>query len=203
VSNTAAVAAELEILTAALDEPGVDVAHSLRQLALDTAAAISTYLGLSVLVSSSEPPFAFTALAAGVVAGDIRTSLRVVVPRVGNGADRPTVAVHLYAGSPGAFVDLAADLAWQTARPPTDFVLDQHLSIPSPSEPGTQVHAASLINQAIGVLIGRGYTPEQAHLQLDTQAADARTDRRAAAQLVLAKLTAADTLNTDEGLGNP
>jgi hypothetical protein len=200
VTITAALAAELEILTAALDQPGADVARSVRQLALNATAGVTTYLGLSVLVGRSDPPFAFTAMADGVAADDIGTSLRVELPGVGDGEGRLTVAVNLYAGSPGAFVDLAADLAWLTARPLSDFVLDQHLTIPSPSNTGTQLHAASVINQAIGVLIGRGHTPQQAHWQLDTQAADAGTDRHAAAQLVLAKLTAADI--DDTGVAN-
>jgi hypothetical protein len=182
------LAADLDILTAALDEPGADIAHSVRQLALNAAATITTYLGVSVLVSDNQLPFAFTVLEDGVVVGDIRTSLRVVVPGVGNGEDRLAVAVQLYAGSPGAFVDLAADLAWLTERPPSDFVLDQHLTLPAASEPGA-LHAASVINQAIGVLVGRGYTPKQARRQLDTEAADAHTDRHAAAQLILAAAT--------------
>ena len=191
---TAALAAELEILTAALDEPGTDIGHSLRQLALTAASAITSYLGLSVLVARSDPPFAFTSLADGVAADDIRTSLQVVLPGIG---DALAVVVNLYAGLPGAFVDLAADLAWLTTRPLSDFVLDQHLTVPAPSNNGTQLHAASIINQAVGVLIGRGHTPEQAHLQLDTQAADAGTDRHAAAQLVLATLTATDIEDVD------
>jgi hypothetical protein len=200
VTITAALAVELEILTTALDQPGTDIAHSVRQLALNAAAAVTTYLGLSVLVARSDPPFAFTALADGAVADDIRTSLQVVLPAGGDGGDRLTVAVNLYAGSPGAFVDLAADLAWLTARPLSDFVLDQHLTIPTPSDAETQPLAASVVNQAIGVLIGRGYTPEQAHCQLDAQAAHACTGRHAAAQLILATLTAADA---DRDFGIP
>jgi hypothetical protein len=200
VSTFAALAAELEILTAALDEPGADVAHSLRRLALDAAAAVSTYLGLSILVSSAEPPFAFTALAAGVAADDIRTSLRVVVPGEGEGGQLLAVAVILYAGSPGAFVDLAADLAWLTSWPPSHFMLDRHVGLPISPEVGTQLRAASTINQAIGVLIGRGYTPQQANEQLSAQASFARTNRLAAAQLILAELTASDT---EEGFGYP
>jgi hypothetical protein len=194
VTINAALAAELEILTAALDQPGTDIARSVRQLALNAAAGVTTYLGLSVLVGRSDPPFAFTALADGVAADDIGTSLRVELQGL---VDQLTVAVNLYAASPGAFVDLAADLAWLTARPLSDFVLDQHLNIPSPSNTGTQLHAASIINQAMGVLIGRGHTPEQAHRQLDSQAADAGTDRRAAAQLILATLTATDIEDVD------
>jgi hypothetical protein len=194
VTINAALAAELEILTAALDQPGVGVARSVRQLALNAAAGVSTYLGLSVLVGRSDPPFAFTAVADGVAADDIGTSLRVELAGVGDGL---AVAVYLYAASPGAFVDLAADLAWLTARPLSDFVLDKHLTIPAPSNTGTQLHAASVINQAIGVLVGRGHTPEQARWQLDTQAADAGTDRHAAAQLVLATLSATDIEDVD------
>jgi hypothetical protein len=197
VTINAALAAELEILTATLDEPGADIAHSVRQLALNAAAGVTTYLGLSVLMGRSEPPFGFTALADGVAADDIGTSLWVELPGVGDGWGRLTVAVTLYAGSPGAFVDLAADMAWLTARPLSDFVLDKHLTVPAPSNTGTQLHATSIINQAVGVLIGRGHTPEQANWQLDTQAADAGTDRHGAAQLVLATLTATGIEDVD------
>jgi hypothetical protein len=188
VTINAALAAELEILTAALDEPGADVADSLRQLVLTAASAVASYLGLSVLVARSDPPLAFTVLADGVAAGhDVRTSLQVVLSREGDGL---TAVVTLYAGSPGGFVDLAADLAWLTTRPLSDFVLDEHLTVHVPSD--TQLRAGSMINQAIGVLIGRGHTPEQARRQLDTRAARAGTDRHGAAQLVLAALTATD-----------
>ena len=50
VTITTAMAAALAILTEALDEPGTDIAHSLHRLTLDAAAAIPSYLGLSVLV---------------------------------------------------------------------------------------------------------------------------------------------------------
>ena len=56
----AALAADLGILTAALDEPGADVADSLRQLAADATAAIPTFLGLSGTVDGIDPPFTFT-----------------------------------------------------------------------------------------------------------------------------------------------
>ena len=79
--------------------------------------------------------------------------------------------------------------------PPSDFALDQHLSAPAGSDAGTSLRAASIINQAIGVLIGRGYTPRQAHSKLDTQADRARTDRGTAAQVILDTLTAADPVH--------
>ena len=109
----------------------------------------------------------------------------------------PSVALVFYAATPGTFVDLAADLAWLTGRPPSDFALDQHLSVPAGSDGGTSLRATSVINQAIGVLIGRGYTPRQAHSKLDTQADGARTDRYTAAQSILDTLTAADPADAE------
>lgn len=187
---TAALAADLRLLTAALDEPGTDIAATLHQLAADTTAGVPSYLGASVMVSRSDPLFTSTYLIDGVVAGDVRTSLQLRLPGLGDGRSPPTVAIILYAGSPGAFVDLAADLAWLTARPLTDFILDQHLIIPAGSVTGGQLRAASAINQAIGVLVSHGYTPQQADWELDTQAGHARTDRLSAAHHILARLTA-------------
>jgi hypothetical protein len=177
--------AALGVLTDALDEPGTDIVHSLQQLALAAAATIPTYRGLSVVVPHSDPPFTVTTLADGVKAADIRTSLQVLLPTMGADHDAATVAVILYAAAPGTFVDLAADLAWLTGRPMSEVTLDGHLTVPDAADMGAQLHAASVINQAIGVLIGRGYTPRRAHRHLDIQAATKGTDRHAIAQLIL------------------
>ncbi len=136
---TTGLASDLRRLTAALDEPGADIAQSLHKMAADTQAAVRSYLGLNVSVSRSDPLFTFTYLNDGVVAGDIATSLRLTLPSIGDSWAPPAVALILYAGSPGAFVDLAADLAWLTARPLGDFVLDQHLTIPAGSDSGAQL----------------------------------------------------------------
>jgi hypothetical protein len=192
----AALAADLGILTAALDEPGDDVLHSLHQLGVNAQAAVSSYLGLSVTVDGSDPPFTFTTLEDSA-SDDVRTSLRLTLPGVGEGRASPVVAVTLYAGMPGTFVDLTADLAWLTGRPLSDFALDQHLSVPAGSDTGTYLRTASVINQAIGVLIGRGYTPGQAHRELDIQADGAGTDRHTAAQFILDTLTAEDPADAE------
>jgi hypothetical protein len=192
----AALAADLGILTAALDEPGADVLHSLHQLGVNAQAAVSTYLGLSVTVDGSDPPFRFTTVEDGT-ADDIRTSLRLTLPGVGDGWASPSVTLILYAGTPGTFVDLSADLAWLTGRPPSDFALDQHLSVPAGSDAGTYLRTASVINQAVGVLIGHGYTPGQAHRELDTQADSAGTDRHTTAQFILDTLTAEDPADAE------
>jgi hypothetical protein len=186
------MAAALAVLTEALDEHRTDIEHSLQRLTLATSAAVPSYLGLSVIVSHSNPPFTFTTPVDRAVAGDIRTSLHMLLPGVGDGRDQPLVALILYAGTPGAFVDLAADLAWLTGRPLTDVTLDQHLTVPAGPSTAAQLHAASDIDQAIGVLIGRGCAPREARRQLDVEAANHRTDRYSAARLILDKITAAD-----------
>ena len=192
---SAALAADLGILTAALDEPAADVLQSLYRLGIDAQAAVPTFLGLSVIVDGSDPPFTFSTVEDGA-ADNVRTSLRLTLPAgVGEGWASPSVALILYARTPGTFVDLAADLAWLTGRPPSDFALDQHLSVRAGSDAGTSLRAASVINQAIGVLIGRGYTPRQAHSKLDTQADGAGTDRYTTAQFILDTLTAEDPVD--------
>jgi hypothetical protein len=187
VTITAAMAASLNILTAALDDPDADITHSLDQLAEGATSAIPSYLGLSIFVPQGNPSFTISTLAASVADSDVHTSLRVVLPTAAGG-DGSAAAVILYAAAPGAFVDLAADLTWLTGRPPTDFTLDQHLGN---SRPDTTLHlqALSEINQAVGLLIGRGYSPQQASWELDTQAANNRSDRHSVARLILDKIT--------------
>jgi len=193
----AALAAELGILTAALDEPGADVLHSLHRLGVDAQAAVPSYLGLSVIVEGNGSPFTFSTLEDGA-ADKVRTSLRLTLPAFGGeGLSGPLVALIFYAARPGTFVDLAADLAWLTGRPASEFTLDQHLRVPAGSDGGTSLRTASVINQAIGVLIGRGYSPRQAHSKLDADAERARTDRITAAQVILDTLTAQDPVSAE------
>jgi hypothetical protein len=79
----AALAAELDILNAAPDEPGTDVLHTLHQLGVDAQAAAPTYLVLRVTVDGSHPPFTFTALDDST-ADDVQISLRLTLPHVGS-----------------------------------------------------------------------------------------------------------------------
>jgi hypothetical protein len=123
------------------------------------------------------------------VTGDVRTSLGLTLPGVGAAALPPAVFLVLYTGSPGTLIDLAADLAWLTGRSLSDFVLDQHLPGPAGMGTGTNLFEASVFNQAIGVLIGRGFTPRQAVGQFDARAAKAGTTRHAVSRRVLAGLT--------------
>jgi hypothetical protein len=186
VEIDAALAAELAVLTEALDDPGADIAENLLRLATDARAAVASYRGLMVLIPGADPPIAFTAFDDGAKTGDIRTSLMLASATV-NDDSLPRVSLVLFAAVPGAFVDLAADLTWMAGQPLTSVVLDQHLPVrvDDHDHAGDTLQKASVINQALGVLIGRGCTPEQADLELAARAAEAGTDRhRAAVQLL-------------------
>jgi hypothetical protein len=187
----AALAADLGFLTAALDEPGTDVTNSLRRLMAAATAALPAFLGLSVTVAGGDPPFAFTTFVEGAGMGNVRTSLRLTLPGAGSAGVADAVIIVLYAASPGAFVDLAADLAWLTSRPLSDFALDQHLPAAAERGPVTSLSELSVINQAVGALIGQGHTPEQAERHLTAESVVAGISRHAVGMRILAAL---DTL---------
>jgi len=192
VEIDAPLAAELAILTEALDDPGAEVAESLLHLAAGARAAVASYLGLMVIIARTDPPSACTAFKDDVEAGDIRTSLMLVPASAGHDGCVPRVSLVLFAGVPGAFVDLAADLCWMTGRR-LDVSLDQHLSVHVDAGSAATLQAASAINQSGGVLIGRGHTLDQAELELDARAADSGTDRHQAASHILTTIPVADS----------
>src|SRR5207253_102131 len=104
----------------------------------------------------------------------------------------PPVAVILYAGRAGAFVDLAADLSWLTGVELADFALDEHLTVHSAADGAQVIQIASAVNQAIGVLIGRGLSPDEATFELDAHATAANHSRYDAAIVILSLLPRAD-----------
>jgi len=193
VTITPALAAELALLTQALDLSGTDVAETLTRLAARAQAAVDSYLGLSVEITTHLAAFALTLLNEGTQTEHIRTSLLVPLSatpaketqaRVGTMASA-SMALILYAATPGAFIDLAADLAWLTGRAAVDFRLDENRSLPQNYNNPRPLRAMSIINQALGVLIGRGATLEEAERDLAARADRADIDLPRAATFIL------------------
>ena len=194
--------AQRAALTELLGDPEVDIAATLTMLADEGRLAAPSFLGISVLVAG-----AGSGLQVDVMAGDlgdvmagvgsvgriqssffIPTSKAIAGVSHGDGpTTRPSIALVLYAAVPGALVDLAADLAWLTSLPLADFVLDHHLRGPEPSRTSTGM--ASLVNQAIGVLLGRGQTPDEAYQTLADHASAGGVTRASAAETILAEVT--------------
>lgn len=198
---TVALAADLAILTDALHDPAAniapDVADTVLLLALDARLAVRSFLGLTVTVTSAaledgaadRVALRFTLLDHHVDPREIQTSLRL--PRATDEAapDRPSIAVVLYAATPGAFVDMAADLSFLTGRGFDAGDLDQHRGLAGESDITGVLHAETVIHEAIGVFIARGRTHEQARAELDTLADAAHTDRITEAADILTALT--------------
>lgn len=185
------LAASLALLTAALDHPGLDVSAEVLALAAEARTVVQSYLGMTINVIG-DSAVTLSAIEESRKTTDIRTSLRI--PLLGNGTDGNGIELILYAYQPGAFVDLAADLTWLTGRQPEELRLDRHLQLASPFEGCETLVATSLINQAIGVMIGRGSTPAAAIRELDSFAASNAIARVDAASRILDEVTPVDRM---------
>lgn len=179
------LAADLAILSEALDKVDADILEGLRQLAADAKVAVRSYLGLTVLADNPALPVTLTAMEDTAHQVDVVSSIMMPLPDESAAGPGSRLVVILYAGRRGAFVDLAADLCWLTGRRLTDFSLDKHLSLPAEPDTSGAVQAATFVNQAIGVLLEHGYTPEQAELEIDARAIAARHSRADAANIIL------------------
>jgi hypothetical protein len=194
-----ALTADLALLTEALDIPATDIAATLDVLASDAAAAVTSYVGLSVRVCTEDAHVELTTLDDVDQVAAIATSLRIPItsPGPGSASAGTRIVLILYAGAAGAFVDLAADLAWLTGSTSDDVHLDQDLAAGTHRHPPQSLRSISTINQAIGVLIGRGRTPEGARAELDQLAAASDVAREVAAGTVLASVLR--TTGADDG----
>jgi hypothetical protein len=183
VEITAALAAELAMLSDALDATEDGIVEGLARLTVDAKLAVPSYVGLTLTAHDSASPLSLTAMEDHARQDDVVSSL--AIPLSDGGPDAGRVVVILYAAQPGAFVDLAADLSWLTGRSLADFVLDEHLGPALEPDAAGGVQAASLVNQAIGILLARGYTPERAAQEIDARAAAAGHTRAEAAAVIL------------------
>ncbi|MBL7495616.1 ANTAR domain-containing protein [Frankia sp. CNm7] len=204
-----ALAADLAALTESLDEPGADISQTLRKIAADTKIAVRSYLGLSVILSVAGRRLTFTALEEDTEPEDIRSSLRMSLPPDVPAPEDPaaTISLILFAAAPGAFLGLATDLSWLAGDGgglgAIGFVLDEDLAVPHDPAAPSGLKILSTIDQAIGVLIGQGDTPEQARQRLEMLATDTGIDRPTAADVILAELDRPSWTDLGAGDGRP
>jgi hypothetical protein len=171
-------------LTDLADSIGMDfdlLSAPLGQLVADLAAAIPSYRGLQLTIVQMGQPVTLTDLPPATD-GKVLTSLRITLAVLGT-ADDDASRVVFYAGTPGAFVDLAADLSYAlrtrlSAADPagTDaraLVLDADLPPVGWISGLTGIGELSAVNRAVGLLIGGGDHPDDAYDRLRREATEA------------------------------
>ena len=170
---SAALVADLTSLTDSLDQPDTDLEALLRALADDTRRAVRSYLGLTMTLIVDGYPVTLTAMDEFADPGDIATSALLPLPALCDA--EPGSVIVFYAGKAGAFVDFAADLSFALGLGLDVIVLDEHLTPPRAVSGLTGLVEMSQVNQAIGILIERGHTPEGARTELHRFARLARS----------------------------
>lgn len=163
----------LALLSEVLDGPERNISDTVERLVTDAQAAVPHFAGVTVVVGPGDE-LRFTVLADGFHADQVLSSVKIPMPGATVGAiSNSDTYVVLYATQPGAFVDIAADLTWLTGRPYEHYELDRHLTLAAAPDRVQSVHTARTINQAIGVLIAHGFTPEAAQLELRARSVSA------------------------------
>ncbi len=164
VDLSTALSADLKNMFRVLDLPALDVERSLLALRVDVQLAVPSFVGLSMTLMVHGHPVTLTSMDENTFTA-IASSLQL--PLALTAAVATGSRLVLYAATPGAFVDLAADLSFALAAPDGEVAVDEDLR-PCTMQSGlTGIAELSIINRAIGLLMGRGLTPEaaQSHLQ--------------------------------------
>jgi hypothetical protein len=177
VDLPSALASHLRDLVESVGAGDDTVVDSLDGLTGHLRTAVSSYHGLRLTLVLDEWPVTLTAFS--VIDGERPvTSLRLNLSSQGSGFD-PDSQVVLYAGTPGAFVDLAADIDYlyrerpsvdgDGHRPPVALDIDLPPFTLVSGFAGLTEYAT--INRAVGLLIGRGQDPAHARDTLHREAA--------------------------------
>jgi nucleotide-binding universal stress UspA family protein len=157
----------------------------LNRLATDLARAVPSLLAVSVTLRRLGREVPVTALAPEAQAAHVLSSLAVPLT-----AGEPADVLVVRAGDAGAFLLLADDLAGLLGAGYAPLEIDGHLSLPA--GPANSFEAAiaelSVVNQAIGVLLDRGATPEAGLADLHRRAVKTETSVTRVSQQVLASL---------------
>jgi hypothetical protein len=159
-----ALADDLRSITSDLDEPAPDLQTLLRGLVDDTRLVVRSYLGLSLTLFVQGQPVTLTLLEDFADPGDIAASLLLPLTAVTD--VEAGGALIFYAARPGAFVDFAADFSYALHIALDAIVLDDNLSPPATGSGLAGADEVSDVNQALGILLGRGQTLLSAHREL-------------------------------------
>ncbi len=163
-----ALTAQLGALTNTLDDPGTDLQAILDVLADELTLVVSSFLGLKVTHRFDGFDVTMTAIDDGR-AGHVCSSLELPLDQ--QSAPHLACTVVFYAYEPGAFVQLAADIQ-RANGPDPRIVVDGPRPNPLPKSGVSGLAELSAVNRAIGVLITRGYFPDEARAELRRRIGD-------------------------------
>ena len=179
----AAVLVHVQDLTASIGQDDRDLSDTLVALTTALRSTATSYCGFQLTIVENQWPVTLTAFTDGPDV-PVRTSLRLplgLVSRMVDGESR----VVFFAGNPGAFTDLAADLSHALGGIPVDgrsstannkdhhathvdghrrvIELDADLPPVSRRSGLTGLAELTVLNRAIGILVDQGHDIEQAH----------------------------------------
>jgi hypothetical protein len=195
VDFPAALFAHLQELMASIGQDDHDLDDTLTALSTALRSTAASYRGFQLTLVEKQWPITLTAFIGGPDV-PVGTSLRLPLALVSRKVD-PESQVVFFAGTPGAFTDLAADLCHALGRS-----VDQESSGANDRDArGTRVggqrraigldvdlpplyHVSGLtgvaeltvLNRAIGMLVAQGHDIEQARRVLRRSAASARVE---------------------------
>jgi hypothetical protein len=175
---TAAVAEQLLLLHGDPDLGG-DFATALDRLGRDVVRAVPSCFAVTITHAGLGGE-----ISVSITGGPAAVLASLAVPlSAGHAGD----LVVLRAGEAGAFLLLSDDLLRPDHHLPVQ--LDEHLTWPAAANGeslGASLADLSAIDQAIGVLVGRGLPPEAAHRELWRRVGEANTTLAAVSRAVLA-----------------
>jgi hypothetical protein len=198
VDLPAALLAHLRDLTASIGQDDQELDDTIAALNTALRSTAASYCGfrLTIVVNrvNNQWPVTLTAFSDGKDV-PVGTSLRLPLALVSEAVD-PESHVVFFAGTPGAFTDLAADLSYALGGIPVEqqssaassadgastrldgprraIELDNDLPLFAPVSGLTGLADLTVLNRAIGMLVDRGHDLVQAHQVLRRDAAAAR-----------------------------
>jgi hypothetical protein len=197
VDISSALATDLRTLTDGFDQ--IDLESLLAEFVTDVRRAVRSYLGVTLTVVDDGRPFTMTVMSDGAGPRDVVSSAALPLSTV-DGAE-PGSQIVFYAGCAGGLVDFAADLSYALQLPLTAVELDRHRPPPSPDDGLVGLAEMMRLNQAVGILIEKGYTAEEAHLELGRVADNAEvTLDHLSQQLIRATAATANRQNGNNPL---
>lgn len=181
------LADDLQSLTEAIGDPVLDLASVLTVLTDDLSTAVPSYLGLSLTLNLGELPLTLNSFA-DPTDGSAQSSMWL--PLVPTDLAGPSGHVVLYARTAGAFNDLADDASWMLGHQ-GQAVVDSHIFPVTAGPSGLHgFREFCAINQAAGILIAMGETPDTALVELHRRAAATNRTILESAQDLLSASTA-------------